>query len=291
MEHLDLIYYIKIGDLENTRIYLDMLLEKNHGTCNTPEYAYALRTAISRNDPEMCAILTGVLPNDKVLDARTVIAASYKDVNVFIAVVGVDGHCMMNSEFNSEYHPIITACSVGNYDVVKFIVDWIRDGDGAMYLLKSMDLEKLKRNVIIQAAMSNSVSICKLVAIKYEQKVLAFNTLISYGHIDGAKRFVSELDFTNNDFELLKVCAPYPDLLEVVMGSESLQPYRNDMPTVYSQLAMNSHYNHKDYHVDQMTNHFNKQLKIAAKQKMIETGCSTKDAITSAYYSLYNHYN
>jgi hypothetical protein len=289
----ELVYCIKKGDANGAKQHLEHLLNEkgtHKGVFATPEFVYALRTAISRNDAVICRILTDVLDNTDVIDAGTVTAASFKSVEVFMAVVGVKGHCLLNPEFNEANHPILSAASVGNFPVVKFIVDWIRDGGGAEFLIKTTKIEVLKNNVIIQAAMANSVSICKLIATHEDHHLLAFKTLVSAGHTDGAKRLVNEVNFVANSFELLKICAPFPDLLEYAMRSKSLKDYKDKMPTVYSQLAMQSAITHHEDHVDSVTKAFKEKLKMEATRQVLESGCSTKDAITSAHAKLHKHY-
>lgn len=289
---LELIHHVKRGDINEVKGYLQQLIdEKGHDDFpSSPEYVYALRVAISRNDPDMCAAMTNVLCHHDMVDAGTVIAASYKNVRVFMAVVGVDGHCLMNKEFNTNNHPIVTAASVGNFPVVKFIVDWIRDGGGAEFIIKNMKIDQLKQNIITQAAMANSVSICKLVATTDQHNVLAFKTLVSVGHTDAAKRFINDVDFMANNFELMKMCAPFPDLLEEAMKSKSLVKHKYDMPTLYSKLAMESANMHVDEHLESVRRSFKNQLKIEASAHALATGCSTKEAITAAHAKLKRHY-
>ena len=288
----ELVDSIKHGDVNSAKEHLEHLLddEGHDGIVGSPQYVYALRSAVDRNDPLMCRAITDVLHNSDMVDAGTIIAAAFKDQAVFMAVVGTDGHCLKNPEFNSDVHPILSAASVGNFAVVKFIVEWIRDGGGAEWLVSNLDVERLKNNTIIQAAMGNSVSVCKLVATHDDHKLLAFKTLVMAGFSDSAKRLVNDVNFAANDFELLKVCAPYPGLLEQAMGSDSLKKYRKNMPTTYSQLSMYVAENHHDSHVESLRNSFKKNLRIEATRHALETGCSTKEAITAAHTKLSKHY-
>ena len=290
---IELVYSVKKGDANSVKHHLHQLLDENgthNGIVNTPEFVYALRMAIAKNDALSCRVLTDVLNNNDMVDAATVTAASFKSPEVFMAVVGVKGHCLVNAEFNEVNHPLLSAASVGNAGVVKFIVDWIRDGGGAQFLINSVDVEQLKNNTIIQAAMSNSVSICKLIATHDDHKLLAFKTLVSAGHADSAKRLANDVNFVANNYELLKICAPYPTLLETAMRSKSLQGRQNDMPTEYSNLAMQSAMNHHNDHADSISNAFKHKLKIEATRHALETGCSTRDAVTAAHAKLSRHY-
>ena len=288
----ELVNSIKQGDVNSAKEHLEHLLDEegHNGITASPQYVYALRSAIGRNDPMMCRTMTNVLHHSDMVDAGTLIAAAFKHVDVFIAVAGVDGHCLKNPEFTSDIHPILSAASVGNKGVVKFIVDWIRDGEGAKWLVGNLDVERLKNNTIVQAAMGNSVSVCKMIATHDDHKLLAFKTLVVAGFSDSAKRLVDDVNFAANNFELLKVCAPYPGLLEHAMGSKSLKKHRKSMPTTYSQLSMYVAENNHDEHVESVRHAFKKNLKIEATRHALETGCSTREAITAAHTKLSKHY-
>jgi hypothetical protein len=288
----ELIHSIKQGDVNSAKEHLeDILDDEGHDRIvESPQYVYALRSAIDRNDPLMCRVITNVLHNSDMVDAGTVIAASIKHLDVFMAVVGTDGHCLKNPEFTSDTHPLLSAASVGNFGVVKFIVDWIRDGGGVQWMTTHLDIEKLKINTIKQAAMSNSVSICKLIATRYDHKLLVFKMLVMAGFPDSAKRMVNDVDFAANNFELLKVCAPYPSLMEHAMQSESLKNHRGSMPTTYSQLSMYAAENSHDENVYSISQAFKNNLRIEATRYVLETGCSTREAVTNAHAKLSKHY-
>lgn len=286
LDTIELVHKIRIGDVDSAREIMEQADHENIEM--SPEYVYALRTAISRNDTAMCRMLTSFLENDGMIDHQTVTAAAYKDITVFIEVVGVDGHCLANKELEqSTTHPLVAAASVGNSRVAKFIIDWIREGG-----IKHLDnVVKLKQDALLAAAMSKSVSIIKLLATDKETLRKSFKDLVKMGHSDAAKRLANDtrLDFAENNFELLRDCAPFPNLLDEVMKNPSLKAYQTSMPTVYSQLAMDNAINSHEEKNDALVNSFQRNLKLHASNKILATGCGTREAVTAAHAELNGH--
>jgi hypothetical protein len=174
-----------------------------------------------------------------IIDPDTVRAASLKSVDVFKAIVGDNGHCLVNNKFPVVEHPLITSIASGNEPVAKFVIEWIRSG-GVRYI---DDVVSLKRQAVLAACTTNLVSIVEMLSTDKEVLVEVFKNLILIGHIDSAKHIATtdtRLDFSENDFQLLRVCAPFPSLLQEVVKSKSLEQFEKAMPTVYSQIVMDT---------------------------------------------------
>jgi hypothetical protein len=286
---IELIHKIQNGEIDNARELLQQLLHTvMHAGVDVrhiPEYVYAIRMAIEKNDADMCEMLTSVLDNDHSFDADTVLAAAYKSHRVFRSVVGVNGEGLDNEDLNDN-HPLVAAATVGQSENAKFIIDWIRSNAGSESVIDDMD--RLKRETLIAAATANSVAICKMLIVEPAHARLVLKVFIRSGHSVSVIRLLGlrdMFDFAEHDFELLKLVAPFPILLHGVMRHPSLQEYRQDMPTVYSQFAMDDAISSHDETLSTVSNSFNHNLSLHAAEYKMQTGCSTRHAVTKAYDS------
>lgn len=290
---IEFVHNVRMGNIDVAMGYMDQLSAEMAQTdkriYDSAEYVYALRVAISRNDYEMCDMLTAILHDEHIFDKDTILSAAYKDIKVFMAIVGHTGHGLYSKEFSGVEHPLISAAKVCNTPVAKYIIEWIRTADQT----KISGLTRLKTETIKAAATSNCVVICNLLIKDESNAKLAYKTLIECGHVDSARRFANSkyLDFSKNSFELVKLAAPFPSLLKFVLRHPSLVPYHDKMPTEYSQLAMNDAMN--DFHEtsDMISKSFEVTVRKHAVSKIMATGCSTRDAVTKAHSELKHHYD
>lgn len=283
---IELAHKVRLGDINAAKDQMEILCESSPHIplVDTPEFVFALRTAIGRNDAAMCRTLTMYLDDTDVVDHNTVLAAALKDHDVFMSVVGVGGHCLENPKL-LPVHPLVVAASAGNFNVAKFIVDWIRAG-GKNFL--SQEGPRIKKEAVMAAATAGSVSIIQLLASDGKLLTDAFKVMVSSGKIDDAKRLATDerVDFVGNKFELLKLCAPYPELLYVVMKHPTLKPHAANMPTPYSQLAMDAAMDIHAEQSDMISHSFKHKLMLQATNKIMKSGCSTRAAVTAAHSEL-----
>jgi hypothetical protein len=289
---LEFVGQVNHGHIHGTSEFLHQLNDEAHANnveiSSTPEYVYAVRVAISRNDDQMCELLTSVLDKGHVFDAGTVLAASCKSLRVFTAIVGAGGHGLNNVELFKN-HPLVLAASVGNTKVASFIIDWIRAG-GTNFIPK---MNELKHEALVTAASVSSVSICKLLITNAPHVNLAVVTMIRAGHTDSVIRLLhnTDLDFAADNFELLKLAAPYPGLLKQVMRHPSLKKYHYDMPTVYSQFAMTDAMDTHEGNMENLIDKFRDEVTLHARAAIKASGCPRKTALTAAYAKLKPKYN
>lgn len=272
----ELIFKIQRGEIDGARELLNLFADSiSLRVEQTPEYVYAMRLAINRDDGDMCEMLSSILDDNHVFDADTVTAAAYKSHHVFLSVVGAAGHGLQNSALMAN-HPLVAAAAAGQRDNASFIIKHVKLSDA------------LRDESLIAAATSNSVSICKLLISSPADAKLAMTVLVRTGHSDSVLRLLDQdIDFAANKYELLRLVAPFPLLLHGVMQHPSLLEFRDKMPTIYSQFAMDNAMIHHDEKVEELGRTFEKQLTLHAT---CAVGCSTRDAVTHAYSELHPRY-
>lgn len=133
-------------------------------------------------------------------------------------------------EFPHEEHPLVKACSVGKADIVKFIIEQIRNG-----YLKTDDMHKLKSLAIKIAARKGYVSVLLLLCKTREHVHNAVGGLLTNGNHKQVPRMMvhPEIDFSTNDFELLKLCSMYTVELIQISRHKSVYNKYDKLPADY----------------------------------------------------------
>jgi hypothetical protein len=283
----ELIHKIQMGDIHGATGYLHQLYDENpHGGVEfeyTAEFVYAVRLAVSRDDVDMCELLTSMIEdrNKHVFDVETIAAAAIKSLPVFKLIVGGDGHGLTNPALRGN-HPLVMASYVGNVGVAKYIVEWLRVGGGVYH---TRDPNGLKTEALNAAVLANSIVVISMLITEKTHAVDAFTGLLKRGRVESAIRLSKNkfLDFCVDNFALLKLCAPYPSLLKHVMRHKSLVKFHKSMPTPYSQLAMDNAFNAHYETMDRQALSFRQAVVTCAASNVLRTGCSTHDAVTSAH--------
>lgn len=277
---------VQQGDLMKVAQYIGHV-ENNP---NSPAFVYAVRYAIGANDPQMFTYLLSVIDKDEhVFDPDTIGASILSDnAGYFKALIGKDA-VGLRTKVHPQKHPLVIAARVGNRVVVKEIVEWIRKDDNVKYIADPM---KVKDLALTMAARGGHVAIANLLIKDQKHAHKAIVELVMNGHVDKVKRFAAsnKVDFSANNFELLRLCAPYPSVLNYVMRHPSVVKYKDNMPTEYSHIAMVAAEDNYHSTVDMVEQSFKKKLTLHAAAKVGKTGCSTKAAVAEAYNGLYvNH--
>jgi hypothetical protein len=275
---------ILIGDLNGATGAAYKLGEekRNEGVQpeTSPEFVYALRLAISRNDAEICKMLVSLAPDDHTIDPDTLAAAALKSLTVFTTVFGT-------SATNEQRigRPLLMATSVGNTVVAKFLIHLLRHYKSSNITLKEKTLEV--------AVASESVSIIKLLVRDQHHAEMVFSMFVSAGKIDSAIRMSDSeyLDFNKADYKLIRLCYPYPTLLAKAIGHKSLDGHRDNLSTKYLQVAVDMAKTDHKHTVDTLKVSYKDQLKAHATRKALATGCSAKTAITEAHAELCKYYS
>lgn len=255
---------------------------------NSPGYVYGVRYAVDNNDPQMLKyLLSAVDRYNHVFDIDTINASIMNSEPWFFkTLVGDEGEGL-KQKVPPHKHPLVVAARVGNRMVAKYIVDWIRKGDNSKFLENPNAVKDL---ALKMAARGGHVAIANLLITDQDHAHQVIAGLIVNGHVDKVKRFAASdrVDFSANKFELLKLCAPYPSVLNYVMRHPSVVRFKDNMPTEYSQIAMVAAEDHYHDTVDLVERSFKKRLTLHASAKVKHTGCSTKDAVAETYSGLYN---
>lgn len=228
----DFIDSIQRGDLEKVADTFGIVSEDTR----SPAYVYAVRSAISMRDFQMLEyLLRAVNMDDYMFDVDTISVSAMHDIKIFEMVIGLWNQGL-TLEFPVHKHPLVVASRIGNHKVAAFVVDWIRTTE-AVHVKEPV---VLKDFALKMAARGGHVSIANMLITKSSHANEVVATLLANGHIDQVKRFANNkfVDFSANNFELLKLCAPHPTLLHFVMRHPSLSESAYNLPTEYSQIAM-----------------------------------------------------
>lgn len=274
---------VQRGDIKKVSEYIGHVED----TPNSPGYVYAVRHAIGANDPQMFSYLLSVIDReDHIFDPDT-IAASILSENAgyFKALVGHKGEGL-STKVPPQKNPLVIAARVGNRIVSKYIVDWIRKGN----IID--DPTVVKDLALKMAARGGHIAIANLLITDQDHAHQVVAGLIVNGHVEKVKRFAAnkKVDFSANNFELLRLCAPFPSVLNYVMRHPSIVQHKDNMPTEYSHIAMVAAEDNYHDTVDLVEKSFKQRLTLHASVKVGKTGCSTKSAIAEAYTGLHvNH--
>jgi hypothetical protein len=275
---------VQRGDIDKMNEYVDTI----GNDPLSPAYVYSVRYALNTKDPEMLEYLLELAPPDHIFDPDTISASVHTGhIDFFIKMIGVDMNGL-KSTFTVHNHPLVIASRIGNRDVVEFIVNWIRTTKARH--LKNADA--IKTMSLKMAARGGHVSIANLLITKQQHAHDVVAGLITNGHVERVKRFANHklVDFTANNFELMRICAPYPKVLNYIMRHPSLTAIKDNMPTEYSRIAMMAAQDHFHDTVDMVEKSFKRRLTIHANEKVLTTNCSAKNAVAETYMNLNHHH-
>lgn len=269
---------VQMGDFEKMSHYFGTIGYNP----TSPAYVYSIRYALNVKDHEMLKYLLQIAPLAHKFDPDT-IAASVMTMNplMFKDMIGHTAVGLQNT-FTVHNHPLVIASRIGNVEVAKFIIEWIRKTN-ARYVENA---DAIKTMSLKMAARGGHVAIANMLITKPQHAHDIIAGLITNGHVDAVQRFSAHqlVDFTANNFELMRLCAPYPKILNQIMRHPSL--VNVDMPTLYSLIAKEAAENHFHYTVDLVEESFKQKLTFLANTKVQATGCSVKDAVTETYIDL-----
>lgn len=273
---------VQKGDLEKMREYLGAI----GSDPAAPVYVYAVRYAINSNDPEMLMFLLALAPRAHVFDPDTVMASVLsKHIDFFKAIVGPT-KVGLKTVFTTHNHPLVVASRIGNRGVAKFIIDWIRDTKAQF----TPNAQEIKTAALKMAARGGHVAIANLMITTPQHAHDVVAGLIVNGHVDKVKRFAAHpmVDFTENKYELLRLCAPYPKVLNYVMRHPSLTAIKEKMPTEYSRISMTAAEDNYHDTVGLVEDSLQRRIAVHANAKIKATGCSANDAVAETFVNL-NH--
>jgi hypothetical protein len=212
--------------------YEDILNKISWVDENDQDFIISIRYLVEKNNVELLQIIFDSKSVMKFGDKKVVSLAAESSVEVFELFEALFDH-----EYHFETHPLISACSTGNTKVVKIIIDHIRNGR-----LNTNDPKKLKELAIKIAARKGLISVLMLLCKTHEHVHNAISGLISNGNHKQIPRMLShpELDFSTNDFELLKLCSLY--VVELIEISRHKSVYENydKLPADYYRKAVDA---------------------------------------------------
>lgn len=274
---------VQHGDIAKVAEYVGYIQDNPH----SPAFVYAIRYAIGINDMQLFTYLLSAIDcDDYVFDTDTIIASIMSEnVEYFTRLIGKDG-VGLQTKVIPKKHPLVVAARVGNMAVVKQIVDWVRKDNNIRFI---SDPALVKYLTLKMAARGGYVAIANLLIINKEQAHGVVIELIANGHIDKVKRFAisDKVDFSANNFELLRLCAPYPLVLNCIMRHPSMVKIKDNMPTEYSRIAMTAAEDNHLSTVDMIEKSFKRNLNMYALSNVNKTSCSTTAAVDKAFNQLY----
>lgn len=161
----------------------------------------------------------------KMSDKKVVTLAAEGSLEIFKIF-----RSMYDERFTVEAHPLIAACAVQNTQIVKYIVSLIKKGK-----LATDEPHKLKDLAIKISARKGNVVILKLLCKTQVHIHNAIATMLTNGNHAKVPRLLDHpaLDFSVNDFELLKLCSPYIVELMEISRHKSVYSKYDDLPADY----------------------------------------------------------
>jgi hypothetical protein len=250
----------------------------------SPGYIYSVRFAIEANDPQMLNFLIALVPYSHIFDPDTVMASVMSnDVMIFKSIIGPT-NIALKSKFTVHNHPLVVASRIGNTAVAKFVIDWIRDTKATF----TPNALVIKTAALKMAARGGHVAIANLMITTPQHAHNFVAGLIVNGHVDMVRRFAAHpmVDFKENEYELLRLCAPYPKVLNYIMRHPSLASVQHAMPTEYSNIAMQSAVVHYYDTVSLVESSFKRRIALHANAKIQASGASVKDAVMETFVNL-----
>jgi hypothetical protein len=161
----------------------------------------------------------------KVIDKKVVTLAAAGPLKIFKMFEHLFGE-----SFSVQNHPLITACATDNMQLVKFIVGEVREGN-----FKTDDPHKLKEVAIKISARKGNIVNLKLLCKTRGHVDDAIAIMLTNGNHHKVPRLLGhpEVDFSVNDFELLKLCAPFIVELMEISRHKSVYSKYDELPADY----------------------------------------------------------
>lgn len=172
------------------------------------EFVIAVRYLVETRNKETLELFFENKSLVKMNDKKCVTLAAESTLEIFKMFKP-----MYDTTFPVETHPLISACSTGKTEIVEYIVSLIKGGK-----LKSPNPQQLKDFAIKVAARKGYVSILMILCKTKLHVHNAIAALVTNGNHKQIPRMLShpEIDFSDNDFELLKLCSAYiVELMEI----------------------------------------------------------------------------
>lgn len=196
------------------------------------DFILSIRYLVETNNVELLRL---IFDNKSVVslgDLKVVSLAAESSLEIFKMFKP-----LFDKEFHFETHPLINACATGNTQVVKYIVNRIRNGD-----IESNDPHKLKELAIKIASRKGYVSVLLQLCKTREHVHHAISGLISNGNHKEVPRMLvhPEVDFSTNDFELLKLCSVFTVELLQISRHKSVYENYNKLPADYYRNAVDA---------------------------------------------------
>lgn len=235
------------GDFEKI---LDRIVTSNE---TDHDFILAVRYLVETRNIETLKLIFENKSIAKMNDRKCVTLAAESTVEIFKMFSP-----LFNHTFPVESHPLVMACSSGSIEMVKTITSLIRQGK-----LPTEDVAKLKDFAIKVSARKGRVAVLMELCKTRQQVHNAVASLITNGNHRQIPRMLShpEIDFSENNFELLKLCSTHIiELMEISRHRTVYENY-NSLPADYYRHVVDASKLKFDKHVRAM------QLKHKANVK------------------------
>lgn len=203
----------------------DVLKQLSDTDESDQDFILAVRYLVETKNVEALEIIFKDKDIEKVVDKKVVTLAAAGPLKIFKMFKHLFGE-----SFSVQHHPLITACSTDNMELVKFIVSKVRDGH-----FKTDDPHKLKDVAIKMSARKGNIVNLKLLCKTRGHIHDAIAIMLTNGNHHKVPRLLNhpEVDFSVNDFELLKLCAPFIVELMEISRHKSVHSNYDDLPADY----------------------------------------------------------
>lgn len=249
------------GDMEKVLDRVCGIDEKDH------EFFLTVRYLVEIQDEESLKIVFTKKSMKKYGDTKAVSLAAMGSLKIFKLFKP-----LYDVDYTIQGHPLLSACSTGNAQIVEYMIPLIRKGKFPVKNPKD-----LKKASIKIAARRGNIRIIKSLCKDNDREGIhsAVSIMITNGQHRKIPRLLDHpaIDFSHNDFELLRACSPYVvELFEIARHKSVYSNYDKLTPEYYKLVvdAARQKFNHDR---EQVQKHHEK--KVLETCKMIHTGANT----------------